>query len=371
MLSATLGRSAMVSAAAETTKVPFPLEVDENQFQSASMENDTDDSLSPSFPHGSVISFFLLSIELFEFVERILLSFYSERSTDTADNYSCYFTGQDSVFALDNELAQWRKRVPSYLQLHFSDVSSPNDNTPARTFHRQAAVLRIRYLQARIYLFRPVLSRICTTHHVASSRMPNDPEEPEAATSLEHRVAVQCSLLCVQEAIDLIETMNANITTAEAWGQKPSWLYGVLHIYLAATVLLAARLAPSALLTEVSEENVQIAWKHALDILRGFQADSVSAQRCVAALEVLYRKLPSNGRHDHIDQPLNNGTSSHNVFTSGPGNPESLELAPPLLFTTNDSWTFDAQDTSFDWAPDFDLSDPFDMSWFLASESFA
>ncbi|KAK5044717.1 hypothetical protein LTR84_010491 [Exophiala bonariae] len=370
MLSATLGRPAMVPAAAGTTTVPIPLEVDEENFQSGSMESDTNVHFPTLLSSGSVISFFVLSIELFEFVQRILLSFYSERSSDTTDSYSSYFVGKDSVLALDNEMGKWCKGVPSYLQLHFPEASSPNHNSPARTFHRQAAVLRIRYLQARIYLFRPVLSRICTTHHATNSKVLSERQEP--TTSLEHRVAVQCSMLCVEEAIDLIETMSTNITTAEVWGQKPAWLYGVLHIYLAATVLLAARLAPAALLTEVSEEKVQMAWRHALDILSGFQADSVSAQRCVAALEVLHRKLPNNVHHeDYGHQSLNNGADDHHANDHGPENPDAFELAPPLHFGANESWTFDVQGTSFDWAPDFDLSDPFDMSWFLASESFA
>lgn len=67
---------------------------------------------------------------------------------------------------------------------------------------------------------------------------------------------------------------------------------GYIDVYLSATVLIAVRLQP-ALISEISEADIEKSWQRALEILRDCQSDSQSAQRCVAALEILYEKLPS------------------------------------------------------------------------------
>lgn len=177
--------------------------------------------------------------------------------------------------------------------------------------------------------------------------------------SLSHRTALQCSMLCVKTAIEMIETIKYHLTTAAAWGQRPSWLYGVLHIYLAATVLLAARLAPAVLLGEISQHEVQQSWSHALDMLSRFQADNVSAKRCVAALMVLYEKLPGGATQaETLDETIAGGPQ-----------PDETEYPPEGLLSTHwelDEPTGDAFSQSLDqeWMPDFNFTDPYNMTWF-------
>ncbi|KAJ4990961.1 C6 transcription factor [Stagonosporopsis vannaccii] len=346
MLSATLGRPAMV-AAADVVSTPFPSEVDEDLFQSSGSE-------STSSSGQSAITFFILSIKLFELVQRILQAFYSDSPSDASSDYTPYLAGTDSVLSIDSQMLEWHRSIPSYLRLG-ADYASQNMEDAAGVFKRQASILKIRYLQARIYLFRPILSQACIMHRTTASEGAHILDETKSVTTLPYRVAIQCSLLCIAEAVDLIETMYANHTTAEAWGQKPSWLYGVLHIYLAATVLLAARLAPEILLVEISEERFQLAWNRALAILQGFQADSVSAQRCVSSLETLARKLPIAGNHGHRDFAFSEADKNDRAY-----------FATPVPTASSDEWPSDTQELSFD----FDLSDPYDMSWFMTSESF-
>ena len=56
-------------------------------------------------------------------------------------------------------------------------------------------------------------------------------------------------------------------------------------------MLIAIRLRPD-IPWEVTEEEIGKSWVRALEILREFQSDSRSAQRCVVALEFLHEKLP-------------------------------------------------------------------------------
>jgi len=44
-------------------------------------------------------------------------------------------------------------------------------------------------------------------------------------------------------------------------------------------------------MSEISKPTIENSWQRALEILRNWQSDNQSAARCVAALEILYRKL--------------------------------------------------------------------------------
>lgn len=205
--------------------------------------------------------------------------------------------------------------------------------------------------------------------------------------ALAHRTALYCSMLCVKTAIEMINVMNDHLTSDAAWGQKPAWLYAVLRkcssicdwptaactmlttanqdIYLAATVLLAARLAPIVLLGEVSQDEIQEAWNRALDILDRFQADNVSAKRCVAALKLLYQRLPGGAAAQDGAEPLgttqSDGDATIADSPTAPFPPHSADSGTPNIGFY--------QDLDPDWMPDLHLSDPYDMAWFQVTAS--
>ena len=68
-------------------------------------------------------------------------------------------------------------------------------------------------------------------------------------------------------------------------------------------MLIAGRLC-SAILAEVTAESITESWNQALEILRKYQSYSTSARRCVAALEILYEQVASEG------VPVHHGASS-------------------------------------------------------------
>jgi hypothetical protein len=69
----------------------------------------------------------------------------------------------------------------------------------------------------------------------------------------------------------------------------------VIDVYSAATVILAAHLRP-VIETDITEYSTTRSWDHAIELLKSFGRMGQSAQRCVAALEILSgkisRKLP-------------------------------------------------------------------------------
>jgi len=74
-------------------------------------------------------------------------------------------------------------------------------------------------------------------------------------------------------------------------------------VYTAATVLLAARLRP-VIATGISEYSIADSWAHAIEILKAFQRLGQSAQRCVAALEILSAKVSVDTYPPDVNQDL-------------------------------------------------------------------
>jgi hypothetical protein len=158
-------------------------------------------------------------------------------------------------------------------------------------------------------LFRPTLSKYCavrdntTTDQLIST---ND--------SFPHRVALQCSIICVKSAQESIGLIYNNVPADGTGGPLPAWWYNILcsynpftvfyfailtyltypDVYTSATVLIAGRLC-SAILAEVTESSITQSWNYALEVLRKYQSYSTSARRCVAALEILYEQVTSEG----------------------------------------------------------------------------
>jgi hypothetical protein len=85
-------------------------------------------------------------------------------------------------------------------------------------------------------------------------------------------------------------------------------------------VLIAGRLR-SPILAEVTEGSITRSWNCALEILRKYQRYSTSARRCVAALEILYERVVSEGPPptDQGSQPMGTAASAMNDMPLGEG----------------------------------------------------
>ena len=119
----------------------------------------------------------------------------------------------------------------------------------------------------------------------------------------------------------------------------------VIDVYTAATVILAARLR-QVIETDVSEYSTTRSWDHAIELLKSFGRMGESAQRCVAALEILSAKVSRKIPADIADQV------QHSPRQAVPFDPA---LSGPQTDLTLDEFSgFDFTDL------ELDLSD---MSW--------
>ncbi|KAL5051329.1 hypothetical protein BDW71DRAFT_214261 [Aspergillus fruticulosus] len=326
VISMTFGRPAMISKAS-CGSVPLPATVDEEYIASASGSGVEQPANQPS-----IMAFYAKSLELYDILNDILLSLYKPAVEENPDDvYDLYFnrdTSEDelTIFQLDRALTRWARSLPAHLR------GEPVSGSNGIIFYRQSVVLRARFLHIRMLLFRPILSKYCMARD-----LPSDPLI-SLTDSFPQRVALQCSIICVNVAREVIELIHANIPSDGTSGPLPAWWYNILYVYTAATVLIASRLCPS-ILAEITETAITRSWNCALEVLRKYQSYSTSARRCVAALEILYEQAVS-------DAP------------AGDNPPQS---AVPMADTTRDMSLGEGMDASL--LEGFDLPDFQDMSW--------
>jgi hypothetical protein len=138
-----LGRPAMVSISLADS-VPLPLEIDRDYLDPSGVGDrvdKTNDVLPQSSSHLPIISFFILSAQLYSIMQHILLSFYSNDNSSQLHDYDGYFTGPDSVFQIDSELMKWCKTIPNHLRLDSAITAEEQQERRNLIFHRQAIVL--------------------------------------------------------------------------------------------------------------------------------------------------------------------------------------------------------------------------------------
>jgi len=80
-----------------------------------------------------------------------------------------------------------------------------------------------RFLHVRILLFRPILSKYCSIRDnlTMNSLIP-------ISDSFPHRVALQCSIICVRVAQESIEMIYNNVPADGTGGPLPAWWYNIL-----------------------------------------------------------------------------------------------------------------------------------------------
>lgn len=281
-------RPAMVDKLASNS-VPLPKSVDDEHM----------DRGQPS-DHPPVIAFYIKTLEVFEIMARVMQNSASlNRGVATftsRDQYHLLFGDSHinhltETLKLDQSLMIWASSLPSHLRP--DPITGPNQKYNP-IFHRQANVLRSRYLHTRILLFRPILSRFClaqpdTTYTSSSSARDMTHE------SLPQHLALACSNLCLRAAHDAIHLIYCNLDRETITGPVPQWWNCVLFTYSAATVLQAARLRPMG----SPNYNIDTSWNHALEIIHSFDPLSPLVQRCLLALEMLAGKITETTAADH------------------------------------------------------------------------
>ncbi|KAF2658600.1 hypothetical protein K491DRAFT_776159 [Lophiostoma macrostomum CBS 122681] len=342
VVAVTHGRPAMIPSHV-ARRVPLPLidRISNDETHSTLLGNTPD--------HASL---FVKSVELYEIMYRTILAVYYSDGGPlpkcVSNPHNRELSGEDEDLAigiqLDGALRKWQRSLPEHLKLQTAEMRS-------EIAHRQAVILHIRFLHARILLLRPFLTRFCLAHSTEST---------DHYDSLQARIIQQSASLCVDTAKSLISVLQEYQTQDETVGLLPVWWYRVYYAYTAATVLIAANLRPEVFPASV----LGIAWSRSMAVLKAHEKFGYSARRCVAALHMLSSKLLL---HEH-----GTGTGSGTSTRAGTARaneqhsldqPTFTEHDPNLLLQPVDEFPFAFEDFEQLQVADFDI-DANSMAWF-------
>ncbi|KAJ9610571.1 hypothetical protein H2200_005348 [Cladophialophora chaetospira] len=317
-LSMTFGRPTIITQQAAAS-VPLPLPHSDTEDCACFKTLCTFDPTSPD------LHFFLETVTLYEIMSETLVALYSPGGGHVkavTDSYTPYFgtngaTAAGLVLEMDGKYTTWLQNLPYHLR--YSEAS----NLPQHMTHaRQAKVLSLRYSHIRTLLFRPVLSRFCSICHV---------DDEVERDSLAYRLALQCSVMCVQSALhtaDLFGKVHSEVRLELLDDLLPAWWYCILYLYIAATVLVAARLNTTIEAEVGGEEVILSASRTATAALNRYGSFGKHAKRCAAAIELLFDQIPRQRQQQqsHEGGQLNNPGAnlpidvSGNIATSAAGN---------------------------------------------------
>lgn len=166
----------------------------------------------------------------------------------------------------------------------------------------------IRFLHVKLLSLRPILSAFI------ASNLSDLGSRAHFGRTLRHRVASQCSVVCVQVAQKTIDLAYSNLPArAGDNGNLPAWWYNVLFVYSAATVLVAARLS-SSILSEIPPDEILKSWDCAMTVLVRYKAYSPLVDRTIAALHLLsnamLRTRPRQKQQQQQQRDIHSGQAS-------------------------------------------------------------
>ncbi|KAF5009242.1 hypothetical protein FDECE_4535 [Fusarium decemcellulare] len=345
MVSVTHGRPAMISRQ-PAMAVPLPGSCTAGQTRD-----------QPNKKTG-YFGFFVESVRLYEIIHQTMVAFYGgshsgrckakEPQPSDHDSSDSDDEDLDKIVQLDRSLSKWESKLPNHLKWNLLDS---NKDEIAR---RQAVILRIRFLHARILLLRPLLSRFCLTQSPVDNSLVDD--------TLQARVVQQGALFCVSTAQNIINTLLKHQTLDSTVGLLPAWWYRVYYVYSAATVLIAAKLRPDVF----PAVDIGRSWGQAISVLKSHERFGQSARRCVAALHILSSKILQAVPSGH---PGQDGSSKKTSCRTSEGSqagaandiPSDIEL-PDLVQQLADEFETPLPDLYHQDLADFNF-DVNDMSW--------
>ncbi|KXJ88644.1 FAD dependent oxidoreductase-domain-containing protein [Microdochium bolleyi] len=345
VLSMTFGRPPMLEV---KSAAPLPQMIDDEYLTMAA--NSEEGVQPPATPVRC--AFYLAIIKLSHITTEILRCFYFTEShnpsveVSRAGSSSEYFA---SLFKLDSALDSWNEEVPPFIQYEMLQGPLDSDNL----YHRQAHLLRHRYLYAKVLLFR----RLVVQTVLNSSRdSPN-----HKAPKLQDVVTFSCVDKCTDAARGLLDCIRPNIGT---WLVPPAW-YTVFVIYTCGTVFAVVSLAPSLYGRLAPDERRCLlqSREQCVECLRDYHAlGDPSALRCLQNLLNIYNKegMAATQRGPNGTSSAAQGESRIDPSTGVPPPPVSCtaeEQNEPAWDT--DLWAGNWADDFVHWPEDFAVFESF------------
>ncbi|RKL21326.1 hypothetical protein BFJ70_g13485 [Fusarium oxysporum] len=151
-------------------------------------------------------------------------------------------------------------------------------------------------------------------HYLKQAKPMGLQQHPRTDESVSKKLIDECFALCFEAAHEAIDILHQNLDLETVTGPVPAWWFAVLFVYTAATVLLAKRLRPKSYDASLFEPwPIPTGWNQAIELLKAYARVGGSAERCVAALEILASRIMDKSR---VEEDLNGQQSLEETHQS-------------------------------------------------------
>ncbi|KAL4899124.1 fungal-specific transcription factor domain-containing protein [Aspergillus multicolor] len=265
--SSMLGRPAMAS---QHSLVPLPEAVDDCYL--------VGDVACCEQPLGtfSRVEWFIATLKLHELLQKLQNTVYEDQmdhsALDAAVQKKMRIVRQvQSITQIDLELDNFRANIPQPLSWEATEVDKPGP------FLRERCLLRARFLYLKLLAYRPALSQSLDRRPV--QRTNSEDQIGTYETGIYANLILNCSVLCVQTALELIGLVHDTCSTDLA----SVWFYNVFYTFTAGIVLILAE-TNSAAVAAVTRNGLDAAWEQCQWILNYLKTYSIVAERCSHSL---------------------------------------------------------------------------------------
>ncbi|KZL77221.1 transcriptional regulatory protein [Colletotrichum tofieldiae] len=253
----TFGRPVLLS---RQYSVPVPATVDDEHL------SEIIEGAQP-FERPSYLVFFVQSLALFDVLNEILATFYSDGDYVLERRAECL----NNVLQLSSKLDALSDSFPDYLR-EGADLTKFDDELRG-CLQMQANILKSRLLWIRLLLLRPLL--LAEAQQSGYSR----PSKPDSST-LRESFGHTANMLCVETAHSVLQEMYEKLGSVR---QNSAW-HVLLFTFAAASTLVVATLCAD-LKVNFDTEPAKTSWDRALRIFDFHKSHITSAARGIEVLQ--------------------------------------------------------------------------------------
>ncbi|KAE8320136.1 fungal-specific transcription factor domain-containing protein [Aspergillus transmontanensis] len=224
----------------------------------------------------SRVVWFIETLKLYDTLRKILKSLYDNAGPTEAGNHvPAGNTWQiQNIIEIDADLEHFKTKLPEALMWDHEVLRDGPDN-----FQREKCLLQARFSYLKILLYRPILSQTLRNSNATWCSESNDSTHHAPLYS---RVNLDCSIYCVNAAIDLISLVHQTCNT----DLSSVWCYNVFYAFTAGSVILLAGLSQS-LVNNVTQEALEQSWQKCQSALSKLGLYSSTAERCAENLRTI------------------------------------------------------------------------------------
>ncbi|CAG9936781.1 unnamed protein product [Clonostachys rosea f. rosea IK726] len=277
-MSMTFGRPPAIPT--QYVRMELPVSVDLGSLMSG-------DGLQPEDGGGTpTAAFFVATITLYQVLGDIIANQYDQNiGTSTHTSLSCLL---ENTIRLEGQLLAWKRGLPDTLSRRPWDVNS-GDSGADVVFDKLSVILKLRYLNIRTLLHRPVLARYMEQLRV------HGPDQNEM-------LWMQCFGQPYLEAC--IESASEIITIAHNLSDTPStlgaWWFSTYYTFNAALIIFSALLIHATDKSWLSQSDIRTtdlraSLQLAAQALRKLGNGARLSRRCCKFLAVLVRTTAVTG----------------------------------------------------------------------------